>query len=29
VPETSTLESTQRAREQYLLEQANQKPLLG
>ncbi|MGC5224542.1 3D-(3,5/4)-trihydroxycyclohexane-1,2-dione acylhydrolase (decyclizing) [Micromonospora sp. DT81.3] len=29
VPETSTLASTQRAREQYLLEQANQKPLLG
>jgi 3D-(3,5/4)-trihydroxycyclohexane-1,2-dione acylhydrolase (decyclizing) len=29
VPEVSTLESTQRAREEYLAEQANQKPLLG
>ncbi len=29
VPEVSTLESTQRAREGYLAEQANQKPLLG
>jgi 3D-(3,5/4)-trihydroxycyclohexane-1,2-dione acylhydrolase (decyclizing) len=29
VPEVSTLESTQRAREEYLTQQANQKPLLG
>lgn len=29
VPETSTLDSTQRAREEYLKQQANQKPLLG
>jgi 3D-(3,5/4)-trihydroxycyclohexane-1,2-dione acylhydrolase (decyclizing) len=29
VPEVSTLESTQRAREEYLAQQANQKPLLG
>ena len=29
VPETSTLEATQRAREQYLVEQSHQKPLLG
>ncbi|WP_108250026.1 3D-(3,5/4)-trihydroxycyclohexane-1,2-dione acylhydrolase (decyclizing) [Planctomonas deserti] len=29
VPEVSTLESTQRARDEYLVEQANQKPLLG
>ncbi|MFH8251887.1 3D-(3,5/4)-trihydroxycyclohexane-1,2-dione acylhydrolase (decyclizing) [Microbacterium sp. B2969] len=29
VPEVSTLESTQRAREEYLEQQANQKPLLG
>jgi 3D-(3,5/4)-trihydroxycyclohexane-1,2-dione acylhydrolase (decyclizing) len=29
VPEVSTLESTQRAREEYLTKQANQKPLLG
>lgn len=29
VPETSTLDSTQRARTEYLKQQANQKPLLG
>ena len=29
VPEVSTLESTQRARDQYLTQQANQRPLLG
>ncbi|MFC8682898.1 3D-(3,5/4)-trihydroxycyclohexane-1,2-dione acylhydrolase (decyclizing) [Microbacterium ureisolvens] len=29
VPEVSTLESTQQAREDYLAQQANQKPLLG
>ena len=29
VPEVSTLESTQRAREEYLAQQAHQKPLLG
>ncbi|WP_374976842.1 3D-(3,5/4)-trihydroxycyclohexane-1,2-dione acylhydrolase (decyclizing) [Microbacterium trichothecenolyticum] len=29
VPEVSTLESTQRARDEYLTQQANQKPLLG
>lgn len=29
VPQVSTLESTQQAREEYLVEQANQKPLLG
>lgn len=29
VPETSTLDSTQQAREEYLKQQANQKPLLG
>ncbi|WP_194396377.1 3D-(3,5/4)-trihydroxycyclohexane-1,2-dione acylhydrolase (decyclizing) [Microbacterium atlanticum] len=29
VPEVSTLESTQQAREEYLVQQANQKPLLG
>lgn len=29
VPEISTLESTQRARDEYLAQQANQKPLLG
>jgi 3D-(3,5/4)-trihydroxycyclohexane-1,2-dione acylhydrolase (decyclizing) len=29
VPEVSTLESTQRARKEYLAQQANQKPLLG
>ena len=29
VPEVSTLESTRRAREEYLVQQANQRPLLG
>jgi 3D-(3,5/4)-trihydroxycyclohexane-1,2-dione acylhydrolase (decyclizing) len=29
VPEVSTLDSTRRAREEYLEQQANQRPLLG